>query len=199
MRALALLVLSVALLAGCASAPTATPPKTDDALAPASASTAQAGAANATGNVTEVVLAPPVLVTYKGSSPTGVCAFTPVDGQCQFADPGAESWHVIPYKGTAKHASIHIAYEGVQPGAAFYAAVCMSKDADPNHAVCDYKTGPSPLVLEQDLAALPPGAAVAISAGSVTASPDAPAGAYAFSSATFEVKGALTMAPAEQK
>lgn len=196
MRTLPILVVLVAALARCASSdtPTTTTAKKDD-LAPAAASPAAAPSAD---NATIVVNMTPLLFTYKGTSPTGACVVTPVDGQCQFSDPGTETFHAIAYKGKATHAAAQITYSGVQPGATFYASFCTSKDADPMHATCtEYKTGASPFVLEKDLKDLPAGAVVAISAGSLAASPDAPAGAYVFSSASFEVKGALTLAPAE--
>ncbi|MEA3200672.1 MAG: hypothetical protein QOE90_2100 [Thermoplasmata archaeon] len=192
MRVALMLLVVLALMAGCASAPTST-------VKPAAVTPTLAAAPNATENATAVVaMAPPVTVQYDGASPTGACGYgtsTPAD-TCQFSDGGKEGFHVVAYKGQARSIELSIAYGAVQPGSTFYASICTSKDADPNHATCnDYQTGASPFVLKKDLSSLPPGAAVAISAGSV-AIPPTPAGAMLFTPDDFHVKGALTLVPA---
>lgn len=196
MRQLPFLVLALALLAsGClgnGSAPTKVTKASVDAAGTPPSATPPTGEA-ASNNT--VVMRPSVMISYKGTSPTGACVYgsgTPAD-QCDFAQPGSQSYHAIDYNGKANHIAIKITYGAQQPGMTFYATVCTGKTADQSSTVCkDYKTGPSGFIIEQHLMDLPAGAALAIQVGSVQATPS-PAGALVFASADFSVEGALTV------
>jgi hypothetical protein len=142
-----------------------------------------------------IVMPPPVMISYKGTSPTGACVYgsgTPAD-QCEFSEPGSQSYHPLTYTGKASHIAIKVTYGDQQPGMTFYATVCTSKTADQATVVCkDYKTGPSGFILEKHLADLPPGSALGIQVGSLQATPS-PVGALVFANAAFSVEGALTL------
>jgi hypothetical protein len=192
LRALTFLVLVVLAggLAGCMGGPAAPTPKGDaPTISPAAV---EAPPANDTANVT--LMPAPVPITYSGTSPTGVCTYgTPAD-QCQFSAPGTEGFHMVEANRKPTHVAVQITYGAQQPGMEFYATICKGKKGDPSSFNCsDYKTAPSPMLLDVDLRALPADGAIAISLGSLNITPT-PAGAMTFSSVDFKVQGTLTVA-----
>jgi hypothetical protein len=180
----------VALAAGCAGSAESVH-KTSSAAASPEATSA---AANATATNVTIRMPPPVMLDYQGSSAQGACTFgTPAD-QCQFTSSGTETFHKVDYKGRAARIAVQVTYPAQQPGFAMYAAVCVGKPgAQITVNDCkDYKTAPSPMILEADLRSAPEGAPVGLSVGSVAVTPT-PAGALVFAQSDFKVKGALTL------
>ena len=197
LRAAAPLVVLV-LLAGCLGG--AEPEAT---TAGASSSTAQEGAADAsqasatltpTENATDASAVIPVAtpIAYSGHTPTGVCQF--MVGQCLDAQQGTEDFHMLdPVAGQATLLALQVTYGEQAPGMEFYVGVCSGPDEGTQ--CTDYQTGPSPLVVEFDLSAYPPGTSFGISVGSLNTAAMQTA-TMVFAPVDFEVAGTLTSLPA---
>lgn len=189
MRPFLLLAPLALLAAGCIGS-AGTPEEAPTVAEPPAAAAEESLTSGAEANATAAPAGPvPVPFSYAGSSPTGVC--TPV-GVCEFAQGGAESYHVIEHEGHATRLAAQVTYGEQLPGMDFYVGICVGPEGSVECG--DFRTGPSPLVVEFDLAAHVPGQIVALSIGSVS-TPAAMAGALVLGPATFEVAGTLTVMP----
>ena len=193
MRALAPVILTTLLLAGCIGGAKDAPEEVEAASAAASA-TAAATMANETANASAA--APPVPKTtpiaYSGKTLGGACAFLVVTGECQFADEGAEAHHAIAVTGTLVRLEGTLAYSATAPAGEFVAYLC-GKVGD--KFTCD-KTrarGPSPLKLSWDLADLSSATELMLGAYDTVDSPGVgPVGVSAYVATEFKVDAALT-------
>lgn len=182
------IVLAASLLGGCLGGATE-----DDDAQPASvaqnATNTGADAIAANASATAANMTGMVAVQYSGTTAQGACTTTgtPAD-QCQFTDPGKESFRKITYAGKAKHFRATITYGAQQPGFEMYWTLCVGKPGETGVNCSNYKTAASPAQLDVDLSSVPLGAPLALSIGSV-AGPGP--GAILFASSEFKVDGHL--------
>lgn len=184
-----ILLLTFALVAaGCVGA-------SDAPLETASADVASPGNATA-APIVETTSEDPAIpvavpVSYSGSTPEGVCSAA----GCQWLSEGAEDYHPIEHTGHATKLAVQVTYADVKPGMEFYIGICIGDGADETQVTCrDYTTGPSPLVVEFDLADHVPGQGIALSTGALNGL-STMSGLMVFSSSSFQVEGTLTVMP----
>lgn len=186
-------LLVLVLMAGCLGggepeAPAAGAASDGPSLGVESGEAAEVTAENASEIPPLVPIATPV--AYSGTAPVGVCQF--IAGQCAFATAGSEDYHMLEVPGQAKTLALQVTYAGQAPGMDFYVGVCIGENE--GSECLEYKTGPSPLVVEWDLSPYPPGTAFGISIGSVQTQATSTA-TMVFGPAEFDVAGTLTSLP----
>ena len=187
---LALLTVLAVFAAGCMTAeeePSAPLPNASDpALEPAAVDPALVAAAEAaSGAAQEAPFA------YSGTTPEGVCG----PFGCRYTTPGAEDFHPLAYTGRAVKIVAEVTYAEVKPGMEFYIGLCTGAGESEEDVSCgQYTTGASPLLVEFDLADVPPGEPIALSAGALNGASTA-TGVMVFTASSFDVAGTMTLLP----
>ena len=185
-----LLLILALLAAGCVdTAETAERAAPSEGDASAIAGESGAGAPDEVAEAEAVLVPIAVPVSYSGTTPEGSCSML----GCHWVTAGSEDFHPIEHEGKATKLAVQVTYRDVKPGMEFYIGLCLGDGADEASVSCDgYVTGPSPLVVEFDLAGHVAGDQVALSTGALNGTSTA-SGVMVFTASSFDVAGTLTV------